>query len=205
MRIQFHYRRRQRGKQDMNRLSGLGCYLSGGIDFSNDKGKGWRDDITPFLETKKVRVFDPLCHHKNFHIDEDIDSVKRPYMRSLLGEGRFDELREEMRELVHLDLRAIDLASFLIVNYDTSIHICGTVEEISIASKQVKPVLLMCKNGKRHLPSWLYGRLPHEHFFSSWDEIKDYLTGIDGDPNYPFTKVDLKRWIFFSDSDKGEK
>ena len=39
-------------------------------------------------------------------------------MQKLLKEGKFDELQYEMRELVHYDLRAIDLASFLIVNYD---------------------------------------------------------------------------------------
>jgi len=181
----------------LNRLNGLGVYLSGGIDFSSDKGKGWREEITPFLENKGIKVFNPLNHHKTFHIKEDIDTVKRPYMQKLLAEGKFDELQGEMRELCHLDLRAIDLASFMIVSYDTSIHLCGTVEEISIASKQVKPVLLMCKNGKKKLPSWLYGRLQHEYFFDTWDEVKAYLTRIDSDPNYQFTKVDLKRWLFF--------
>lgn len=182
----------------INRLFGMAAYLSGSIDSSPDKGKGWRDDMTPFLEDKGIRVFNPLNHHKTFHITEDIDTVKRPYMNELLKNGKFDELREEMRELCHFDLRAIDLASFMIVNYDTSLHLCGTVEEISIGSKQVKPVLIMCKNGKKKLPSWLYGRLPHEYFFDSWEEIRDYLTRIDSDPNYQFTKVDLKRWLFFA-------
>jgi nucleoside 2-deoxyribosyltransferase len=181
----------------MNRLKNLGVYLSGPIDFSPDRGKGWRDEITPFLEEKGVRVFNPLNHHKTFHIKEDIDTVKRPYMRKLLSDGKFDELQYEMRELVHYDLRAIDLASFLIVNYDTSIHLCGTVEEISIASKQVKPVLLIAKNGKDKLPQWLYGRLPHSHFFANTEEVKNYLTQIDSNPDYQFTKVDLKRWTFF--------
>ena len=181
----------------MNRLSGLGCYLSGPIDFSPDKGKGWRDEITPFLKNRGIRVFNPLNHHETFHIKEDIDTVKRPYMQKLLAEGKFDELQFEMRELVHLDLRTIDLASFMIVNYDTSIHLCGTIEEISIASRQVKPVLLIAKNGKDKLPSWLYGRLPHEHFFRNIDEVQEYLSKIDKDPNYQFTKVDKKRWLFF--------
>lgn len=188
---------KRENKMPLNRLYGMCTYLSGSIDFSLDKGKGWRDEITPFLEEKGIRVFDPLCHHKTFHINEDIDTIKRPYMAKLLEEGKFDELQTEMRELCHIDLRAIDLASFMIVSYDTSVHLCGTVEEISIASKQVKPVLLMCKNGKHRLPSWLYGRLQHEYFFNNWEELKNYLTKIDSDPNYQFTKVDKKRWLFF--------
>jgi len=184
----------------LNRLYGMAVYLSGSVDFSPDKGKGWRDDITPFLEQMNVRVFNPLNHHKTFYITENIDTIKRPYMTKLLENGQFDELREEMRELCHFDLRAIDLASFMIVNYDTSLHLCGTVEEISIGSKQVKPILIMCKNGKKNLPSWLYGRLPHEHFFNTWEELKNYLNRINSDPNYQFTKVDLKRWLFFAGS-----
>ena len=182
----------------MNRLNGLGCYLSGPIDFSPDKGVGWRENITPFLEQMKVRVFNPLLHHKNFDIKEDIDGVKRPHMRKLLEDGSYDELRNETRELVHYDLRAIDLSSFMIVNYDTSIHLCGTVEEISIASKQIKPVLFYCKNGKQKLPSWLYGRHQYQYFFDTWDELEKYLVNINSNPEYEFTPTDLKRWIFFS-------
>ncbi len=184
----------------INRLRNMTCYLSGSIDASKDKGKGWRDDITPFLEEKGIRVFNPLNHHKTFHIKEDIDTIKRPYMRKLLEEGRFDELQAETRELVHLDLRAIDLANFIICHYDSSIHLCGTVEEISIGSKQVKPVLLIAKNGKDKLPSWLYGRLPHSHFFANTEELKNYLIQIDSNPDYQFTKVDAKRWLFYEGS-----
>jgi len=182
----------------MNRLLGQSCYLSGSIDFSPDKGKGWRDEITPFIEGMGVKVYDPLNHHKNFNIREDIDEIKRPYMSKLLKEGRYDELQKEMKELVHLDLRSIDLSSFIICNYDTSIHMCGTIEEICIASKQVKPILLMCKNGKNKLPSWLYGRLNHEYFFESWDSLKHYLNDINSNPDYKFTQADDKRWLFFA-------
>ena len=186
----------------MNRLNGQSCYLSGAIDFSPDKGAAWREDITPFLQEINVRVFNPLRHHDNFCIEEDIDTVKRPHMEELLKNGRYEELQQEMREIVHLDLRSIDMASFMIVNYDTSIHMCGTIEEISIASNQVKPILLMCKNGKNKLPPWLYGRLQHEYFFDSWDSLKDYLTDINSNPNYRFTESDNKRWLFYNDTSK---
>lgn len=182
-----------------NRLRGMNCYLSGSIDFSPDKGKGWRDEITPFLEQKNVRVFNPLQHHKNFYISEDIDTIKRPYMSQLLKDGRYDELREEMKSIVHLDLRAIDLSSFCIINYDISIHACGSIEEISILSKQIKPILFMCKQGKKNMPSWIYGRHCPEYLFDTWEELKKYLTGIDSYPNYKFTKTDEKRWIFMAE------
>jgi hypothetical protein len=181
----------------INRLRNLTCYLSGSIDASLDKGRGWRDEITPFLEEKGIRVFNPLNHHKTFHIKEDIDTIKRPYMRKLLEEGKFDELQKETRELVHLDLRAIDLSNFMILSYNTDLHLCGSVEEMSIVSKQVKPCLVVAKNGIKKLPSWIFGRLPWQHLFNNWEELKDYLNRIDADPNYQFSPQDNKRWTFY--------
>ena len=125
----------------LNRLKGLCAYLSGPIDHAVDKGAGWREDITPFLDKKNVKVLNPL-KHCFWGVNELPEKRKR--MASSLQRGDFSELREEMKGLVHLDLRAVDLSSFLVVNYDSTIHMCGTYEEIFIASKQPK----------RCLPSW---------------------------------------------------
>lgn len=180
----------------MNRLKDLGCYLSGPIDFAENLGADWRDSMTPFLEQKNVRVFNPLKH--TFWGTDDIDSVKRPRMSKLEEEGRFSELREEMKEVNHWDLRGVDLSSFLIVNYDNSVHMCGTYEEIFKANNQCKPVLLVLSCPKNKLSKWMYGRFPPEHMFESWNELKNYLNRIDSDPNYIFTEADKKRWLFFS-------
>lgn len=179
----------------MNRLKRLSAYLSGPIDFDPTMGKEWRDDIAEFLTNRGVTVFNPLKHI--FEGSQEIDTIKRPRMAQLLKDGKFEELKMEMRELVHFDLRAVDLASFLIVNYDTSIHSCGTIEEISVGNKQQKPILIMAKNGKKKLPSWIYGRMPWQHFFESWDELKEYIVNIDSNINYELTEPDKKRWLFF--------
>jgi len=180
----------------LNRLFGMYTYLSGSIDFSPDKGKGWRDEITPFLENMNVKVLNPLKHV--FYGTDTIDTVKRPLMTKMLEEGRYDELREEMKLLVRCDLRCVDLSSFLVVNYDVSRHLCGTIEEMTVANKQVKPVLIVTANGdKKKLPSWLYGRFPSSQVFVSWEELRCYLTAINSDPNYQFTEADKKRWLFF--------
>ena len=185
-----------RGNLTMNRLKGLAGYLSGSIDFSEDKGCKWRDAITPFLETKNVRVFNPLKH--SFYGTHDLDTVKRPRMQELLEGGNYEELRLEMKELNHWDLRCVDLSSFLVVNYDIDIFTCGTHEEIFKANTQVKPVLLMIGPNRRNkMPKWIYGRFPPEHMFENWNDLSEYLTNIDSDPNYEFTRADKKRWLFF--------
>ena len=179
----------------MNRLKDLGCYLSGPIDFADNLGAGWRESITPYLEEKNVKVFDPLKHC--FWGATDFYEVKRPLINTLQKEGRYSELREEVKELNHWDLRCVDLSSFLVVNYDNSIPMCGTYEELFKANNQCKPVLLVLSCPKNKLSKWMYGRFPAEHMFESWDELKDYLNNIDSNPNYKFTEADEKRWLFF--------
>jgi hypothetical protein len=47
--------------------------------------------------------------------------------------------------------------------------------------------------GVEHTPDWLFGTLPFEMIFSTWDEVKAYLMHIAHDP-----VVDrLNRWYFF--------
>lgn len=180
----------------MNRLKDLACYLSGPIDFTQDKGCKWRNEMTPFLESMNIRVFNPLKH--SFYGTQDLDHSKRPRMAKLLEDGKFSELREEMKDLNHWDLRAVDLSSFLVVNYDINIFTCGTHEEIFTANRQSKPVLLVIGEGNsRKMPKWMYGRFPPEHMFETWDDLKTYLSLIDGSPTYDFTNADLKRWLFF--------
>ena len=178
----------------MNRLKGLACYLSGPIDFAEDMGCGWRDNITPILEKMNVKVFNPLSH--SFDGAEEIP-YKRVEMDKMLKNGDYAGVHKEMKQLVHMDLRSVDIASFLIVNYDSTVHMCGTYEEIFKCNTQVKPCLIVHKKPRKELSSWMYGRFPPEHFFASWEELYIYLEDINSDPHYQFTKADNKRWLFF--------
>jgi len=177
----------------MNRLKGLSCYLSGPIDFQKDRGAGWRDMITPFLEKMEVKVLNPL--RPPFYGASKIPE-KRIKMDDMLKNNQFEELHQEMKELVHMDLRAVDLSSFIICNYDSNIHMCGTYEEIFAGNKSVKPVLLVHKKPRNELSSWMYGRFPPSSFFADWDELKIYLRNINSCSSYKFTEADNKRWLF---------
>ena len=44
----------------MCRLKGQRVYLAGAMDRALDRGIGWRNEITPFLENLGVTVFNPL-------------------------------------------------------------------------------------------------------------------------------------------------
>jgi len=179
----------------MNRLKGLGCYLSGPIDYAKDNGSGWREDLSKFLESRNVKVFNPLDHH--FDGAEEVDTVKKPTMEKMREEGRFSEIRDEMKDIIHWDLRALDLSSFLVVNYDIETRMAGTLEEMFLANTQTKPVLLMVGSHVKELSTWIFGRFPYDHMFSSWDQLKDYLIAIDS-KDVAFSDADRKRWLFLN-------
>ena len=44
----------------MNRLENQRVYLAGAMDRVADRGNGWRDNITPFLEKLNIIVFNPI-------------------------------------------------------------------------------------------------------------------------------------------------
>ena len=99
-----------------------------------------------------------------------------------------------MKTIRSVDLRLVDISDFLIVNLDLDIHPCGTYEEIFWANRQKKPIIIHMVQGKENAPDWLFGTIPHEMIFSSWDDIKSYLGSIneiDEINNY-------NRWYFFN-------
>ena len=98
-----------------------------------------------------------------------------------------------MRDIRSIDLRMIDISDFDIVRLDMEIPACGSIEEITLANKQKKPVLIWCPQGKKKLYRWIYGMLPIEHIFGDLDCLFNYLNYI----NSAETIDDLGRWRFF--------
>lgn len=174
----------------MNRLKNQRVYLAGAMDRVADRGFGWRDSITPFLNQLGVVVFNPLNKPSDLGTEDNTTHI----VKNLLKEGKkYDELSTIMKTIRAVDLRLVDISDFLIVNLDLNTHPCGTLEEIFLANRSKKPVLIRMEQGKSQTPDWLFGTLPHSMFFSTWEEVKAYLTHIDADQ---FINHE-NRWRFF--------
>jgi len=175
----------------MNRLNDQRCYLAGAMDRVPDRGVGWRDYITPFLSEFGVNVFNPL--KKPTDLGAEDNSVA--HKKTLLKEGsKYDELSLLMKEIRAIDLRMVDISDFLIVNLDLNTHPCGTLEEIFWANRQKKPILIRMEQGKKHAPDWLFGTIPHEFIFDTWDDVISYLNII----NSSVSINHYNRWYFFN-------
>lgn len=175
----------------MNRLLNQRVYLAGAMDRVPDRGNGWRDNITPFLESLGVIVFNPIKKPTNIgKEDEQIQVFKKSYKDS----QNYDDLSKLMKTIRSVDLRLVDISDFLIVNLDLETHPCGTYEELFWCNRSKKPILIHIEQGKENVPDWLFGTIPHNCFFSNWEELKKYILCIDKDEN-----IDSQnRWKFFN-------
>ena len=172
------------------RLLNQRVYLAGAMDRVADRGNGWRDSITPFLEQLGVTVFNPI--KKPTSLGQE-DEQTHKHKIELKTNQNYDQLSSVMKTIRSIDLRLVDISDFLIVNLDLDVHPCGTYEEIFLANRQKKPIIIHMIQGKQSAPDWLFGTIPHQMIFSSWEEIKTYLLSINTN-----AKIDShNRWYFF--------
>jgi nucleoside 2-deoxyribosyltransferase len=182
----------------MNRLDSQRVYLAGAMDRVVDRGVGWRDEITPFLESLGLLVFNPINKPTTVGSEDmDIHKIKL----ALKEWGHYDELASMMKTIRSVDLRLVDISDFLIVNLDINTHPCGTLEEVFWANRQKKPIIMHLEQGKEKTPDWLFGTIPHQMIFSTWEEIKNYLNHINS------SKVieTYNRWYFFQYHNKNKE
>lgn len=173
------------------KLQNQRVYLAGAMDRVADRGIGWRDDITPFLESLGVIVFNPIKKPSTIGME---DAETHDLKKRLKSEQNYNDLSQLMKVVRSVDLRLVDISDFLIVNLDLDIHPCGTYEEIFWANRQKKPIIIHMVQGKKNTPDWLFGTIPHQMIFSTWNEIKEYLSYINSSENIE----SYKRWYFFS-------
>src|SRR5262245_5267169 len=158
-------------RRSPNLLQGARVYLSGPMDFvasrEAEAKEGWRTRIGKVLRELGVVVFDPW---------------NKPEARGLHGYGRETaesaRIREEWTfedspagartrakltghywETLHIDLRMVDTADFLVAYCPTNVYSVGTVHEIALARQERKPVLFVSPSIE----------------FSTYDALKKHL------------------------------
>ena len=176
-----------------NRLSGMRTYLAGPIDHAKDDGVGWRNKLKKFLSKRGVKVLDPCDKPIAYSAYKEIEGEKQKMME-LKESGRYFELTQQMRNIVHVDLRMVDVSDVVIVYLDTSISMCGTYHELINALQQRKPTLVVIEGGKAKAPNWLFGIMNFNFMFDSFDDLKTFLKQIDEG----VITADLSRWVFFT-------
>ncbi len=182
-----------------NNLSKLRCYTAGPIEyisqFSNKNKAFDKKKLEKFLEEKEVRILDPK---KIFF--RGISEIKN--RKELFDSGDYKEIRRQAKLIVRKDLRAVDISDFIIAYLPKDIKTTGTIHEIIEADRQRKPVLLVCPEGIKNIPFWLFGIIPIEYMFESLDDLIEYLEQIN---DYPEPEKLSDRWQFIISNLKEEE
>lgn len=174
----------------MNNLKDMLCYSVGPIDRVEGAGKEWRLELDTWLPQLGVKHLNP--HNKPFKGPSESDE-DRQKVNELKKIKAFERIKQIYGNIRKVDLRCVDLSSFLIARIDVDVHMCGTYEEITTANRQKKPILCHVVQGVEHTPSWLIYQLPEWSFFDSMDEIKRYLNGVNTADHYWLDE----RWTIF--------
>lgn len=174
-----------------NNLKDMRTYLVGAMDRVPDGGVQWRDYITPLLKEMHINVLNP-CKKEIENVTEDLNT--REEIEHYKKTGQFDKIRQKFGHIRNADLRCVDVSDFIIAQIDMNVHMCGSYEEITTANRQKKPILVWCKQGKHVAPNWLFFMIPHEHIFSSSDDLMLYLWKV----NRSSETSHYKRWFFFN-------
>jgi nucleoside 2-deoxyribosyltransferase len=176
----------------MQRLENLRCYLAGPIDHAADDGVVWRNDMTKWLEKRKVKVLDPCDKPIKNAYYKEIEGEKIK-MFELKQTGRYFELTRRMKEIVHMDLRMVDVSDFVIVYLDMDSKPFGTIHELLNSLHQRKPTLAVIEGGRAKASNWLFGIMDYNFMFDSFEDLKTFLEQI----NNGTIEGDLSRWVFF--------
>ena len=102
-----------------------------------------------------------------------------------------------MKEIVHMDLRMVDISDFVVVYLDPAIPTTGTIHELINSLAQRKPTLVVIEGGKQFAPNWLFGIMDFNFMFDNFTQLYSFLQQI----NDGGIMGDLSRWVFF-DMDK---
>ncbi len=178
-----------------NRLRGAAVYLAGPMTDCPDLGIGWRESLIPELKSMGVVVLDPT--NKPIDIGKE-DAEARSHFKAMRDAGDLEGVRQVMKVIRRVDLRCVDLASFVIVRLDGT-PTMGTFEEIAMGVREQKPVLIWLDGAytKANVNAWLLSQVPLEHVFESREELLAYVRTIDDSVEHP----EDRRWMLFNFAD----
>jgi len=158
-------------RQSANLLKGARVYLSGPMDFvasrEQEAKEGWRVRIGNVLRALGVIVFDPWNKPEARGLHgygvETPESTRRreewTFEDSPAGAKARAKVTGHYWETLHIDLRMVDTADFLVAYCPTNVYSVGTVHEIALARQEHKPVLFVSPSIE----------------FSNYDKLKKHL------------------------------
>jgi nucleoside 2-deoxyribosyltransferase len=153
----------------MAKLAGVRLYLGGPIECSQPND--WRSEPKSVFQNEfKIIVFDPHADPKQ---------QWSPKLAEAKEMEDYETVEEIAKRFCRKDLCLVDRCDFLIAYLPKDVKTTGTIHEIINSNNAKKPTLLICPEGKKHIPGWLFAYIPHTNMFGSWEALYEYLRKVD--------------------------
>ena len=146
------------------------AYLSGAMEFADDEGASWRNEITIWLnETINHQSIDPVIESAKIVKEHNAENYRSWKVADANKYARFIQL------CIKNDLEIVkEKADYLICLWDENvIRGAGTHAEITYAYDLKKPVYLINKLSPKDLSGWIMAC--SSEIFSNFDDLKDFL------------------------------
>tara|TARA_B100000575_G_scaffold151435_1_gene120794 strand:- start:1338 stop:1814 length:477 start_codon:yes stop_codon:yes gene_type:complete len=146
------------------------AYLSGAMEFADDEGASWRNEITIWLnETINHQSIDPVIESAKIVKENNAENYRSWKVADANKYARFIQL------CIKNDLEIVkEKADYLICLWDENvIKGAGTHAEITYAYDLKKPVYLINKLSPKDLSGWIMAC--SSEIFSNFDDLKDFL------------------------------
>lgn len=155
------------------------AYLSGGIEYSPDRGLGWRLRLAPFLRSLGHEVYDPAQDEKKNLSDEEA----RQFRRWKTAEpARF---RATVRKIIAWDLDWVEKKCDYVVCFwdQAAARGAGTQGELTLAHRRGIPVYLVLDMPRAQVSGWILGCATE--VFSDMEELQRFLAARHANPAVP--------------------
>lgn len=157
-------------------------YLSGPIENDN-LSINWRIEPKRVLSKRfGLNVFDPFADPKQQWV---------PWLHTYRANLDYEGMREVAKKFVRKDLALVDRSDMLIAYLPEGVRTTGTIHEIINSHNAKKPTLLVCPQGKVHIPTWFFGFIPLECMFDSWEDLYNFLQEVEDGKHH-----DNNRWDY---------
>ena len=146
------------------------AYLSGAMEFADDEGASWRNELTIWLkETINHQSIDPVIESAKIVKENNAENYRNWKEADTNKYARFIQL------CIKNDIEIVrEKADYLICLWDENvIRGAGTHAEITFAYDLKKPVYLINKLPQKDLSGWIMAC--SSEIFLNFDDLKDFL------------------------------
>jgi hypothetical protein len=145
------------------------AYLGGAIEYSPDKGRRWRSELTPILRELGHEWYDPAEDEQ-----KNLDAEEVAQFRKWKATD-FPRFQQAIRKIIQYDLDWIEHHTDYIICFwdEYGVKGAGTQGELTIAFRRGIPVYLVLGMPREKVSGWLLGCATE--VFEDFESLKEFL------------------------------